>query len=102
MARSWKVELDSKTKKALLTFIKNGDLSQGDLEVLRKWVSEIEENGVDAIKNSSFWNDHALHSDWVGYRSSSFSFKGRVIYKIIGEKILVKVIRITVDHDYRR
>ncbi|MCB0356742.1 MAG: hypothetical protein KDD40_07025 [Bdellovibrionales bacterium] len=100
--QKWRVELDEKAKFELMELKKSGELSQGDIEVLRKWVSEIEEGGFDAIKNSPFWNDHPLHSDWEGHRSSSFSYKGRIIYKVIDNKILVMVVRITVDHDYRR
>lgn len=100
--QKWRVELDEEAKLELMELKKNGELSQGDIEVLRKWVSEIEEGGVDAIKKSPFWNDHPLHSDWKGHPSSSFSYKGRIIYKVIDNKILVMVVRITVDHDYRR
>ena len=98
----WAVEIESEAKKELVDLFSSGKLTQSDVEILRKWISEVEEGGIQAIEDSPYWNDHSLHSEWADHRSSSFSYRGRIIYKVMRNKILVVVVRITVDHDYRR
>ena len=100
--KNWKIIIEASAKKELHDLLNTKIIDQNDIQVLKKWVSEIEENGPNAVLDSSFWNDHPLHSDWKGYRSSSFSYRGRIIYKVINEKIVVQVVRVTADHDYRR
>lgn len=98
----WKVEITPEAHREFVQLVKEGALANSDVEVIKKWVSEIEEYGLESIWKSSFWNDHELHSEWAGYRSSSFSYRGRLIYRVIKEKVVVEVVRITTVHDYRR
>jgi mRNA-degrading endonuclease YafQ of YafQ-DinJ toxin-antitoxin module len=82
--------------------IKSKLISSEDLIIIKAWVSEMEEEGPEFIENSKRWNDHQLHSEWEGYRSSSFSFSGRIIYKVNGREITINVHRVTHDHNYKK
>ncbi|MBY0385260.1 hypothetical protein K2X05_08890 [bacterium] len=99
---SWKVIISDKAQKEFVEMQKNKTLSQDDQDIIRSWVKDIINYGINNIMNSKKWNDHALHGEWQGYRSSSFSFKGRIIYKIEDQKITVVVVRITNTHDYKK
>lgn len=102
MRKTWKVEIERKAERELGALLKSRALNQDDIQILQKWITEIEEVGLEAIWESRYWNDHELHSEWAGCRSSSFSFRGRIIYKVIDEEIVVLVVKVTTDHDYRR
>jgi mRNA-degrading endonuclease YafQ of YafQ-DinJ toxin-antitoxin module len=47
------------------------------------------------------FHDEALRGEWGGHRSSRLGLQYRVIYRVVGQEILVEVIDITA-HDYRR
>lgn len=79
---------------------KGGFLSQEDLLVIRAWVQEMENYGPDYIKGCGYWSDHALREKRVGERSSSFSESGRIIYRISGNKVLIKVLKVAPNHEY--
>jgi mRNA-degrading endonuclease YafQ of YafQ-DinJ toxin-antitoxin module len=98
----WKVQIGASAEKEIQLLIAKKQLSADDMEVIKAWIEEIQEEGIDAIKDSKFWNDHELTDNWKGHRSSSFSKLGRIIYKIIEKKIIVEVVKITPDHDYRK
>jgi mRNA-degrading endonuclease YafQ of YafQ-DinJ toxin-antitoxin module len=103
MKTMWSVEfLNKKVEEEYIKLIKEGKLTLDDNRIIKKWVSIIENEGIEALKNSSFWYDHELDGEWRGYRSSSFSKLGRIIYKVKNNKLIVYVVRITPDHDYRR
>ena len=99
---AWKVIISDKAQKDFLSLKKSGELSKEDQDIIRSWAKEIIDNGLENVIDSKKWNDHALHSDWEGYRSSSFSFKGRLIYKIVDQKALVEVVKITTTHNYAK
>lgn len=98
----WVVKIEAKASDELLKAKKEKRISDEDMDVIRIWVEEIQEEGIESIKDSNFWNDHALDGKWSGYRSSSSSRLGRIIYRIEDKKIVVVVVRITTDHDYKR
>ena len=54
--------------------------------------------GLRAIKG---FRDEALLGDWKGYRSSRLNEQWRVIYQVLADALLVRVVRVT-THDYRR
>ena len=68
------------------------------------WKMEIEEIGFDDYLISDFaqsLGDHRLSKDRQGERSITLNPKGgRLIYKYFKEKITVKVIKISPDHNY--
>ena len=78
-------------------------LSADDLETIQSWAKTVMKYGPDKLQEQpGKWADHPLHGEWSGHRSSSFSYKGRIIYKVEAHVVTVQVVRITADHDYRR
>jgi len=94
----WKIQITDDASKVLLS----DKLTEDDRQVIRDWAKTIKKYGPNKLlERPDKWADHALSGKWAGYRSSSFSFKGRIIYKIINEIITVTVVRITPDHNYK-
>ena len=54
--------------------------------------------GLRAIKG---FRDEALSGEWKGFRSSRLNEKWRVIYSVVADALLVRVLRVT-PHDYRK
>lgn len=98
----WTVDMTAQAKSELKDFLKNGVISNADIKVLLMWVDEMEEFGPEYIAQSSEWHDHPLEREWNGFRSSAFSEAGRVIYKVLENKIIVEVHRVTADHNYKK
>ena len=100
--RTWIVVYDVQVETDLELFFKAGDITKDDVKILKRWVDEIETYGPDYIQKKKFWGDHALDGEWRGFRSTCFSFSGRIIYRIVDEKVEVRVVRITPDHNYEK
>jgi mRNA-degrading endonuclease YafQ of YafQ-DinJ toxin-antitoxin module len=100
---TWKVVVDKKAEKDIQKLIKEKNLNENDFIVIRQWINFVEKHGPEKLQDSAFWNDHKLIRDqkWQECRSSSFSYSGRIIYKVIDKKIVVEVLRITTEHDYK-
>lgn len=98
----WKVEITKECQKRFEMDFKKGLFSKDDGIVIKTWVKEIEKFGPEFIQKSFNWNDHSLTRNWYGHRASCFSFSGRIIYKIIEDKVVVSVIRISPNHDYTK
>jgi mRNA-degrading endonuclease YafQ of YafQ-DinJ toxin-antitoxin module len=47
------------------------------------------------------FHDEAVQGEWKGHRSSRLGIQYRVIYRIVGQEILVEVVDISA-HDYQR
>jgi mRNA-degrading endonuclease YafQ of YafQ-DinJ toxin-antitoxin module len=77
---------------------KKKKLSQADQEVIHAWIRQISYHGPESIRVDKRWADHPLIKEWKGYRSSSFSNRGRIIYKIEEKVIKIKIARITDVH----
>ncbi|MEE8329932.1 MAG: type II toxin-antitoxin system mRNA interferase toxin, RelE/StbE family [Thermodesulfovibrionia bacterium] len=74
------------------------------VEVLKryeKWKDIIRISGPSGLKLIKGFHDEAIRGKWKGHRSSRFSIKYHIIYRIVKKEILVQVINIT-PHDYRR
>ncbi len=99
----WFVEFENSTvEKEVIVLIKAKKLTAEDQSVIHAWIQQISVHGPESIRGDFKWADHSLVGDWVGYRSSSFSNRGRIIYRIVDKKILIKIARITVEHDYSK
>lgn len=98
----WTVEMTKEARSELTDLLSRKEVSNADVKVLLRWVDEMEEFGPDYIAQSSEWHDHELEREWVGFRSSAFSSSGRVIYRIVDNKIIVEVHRVTASHNYKR
>ena len=62
----------------------------------------MEKIGPDELMRMGKYDDHHLDGEWKGFRSACFSPSGRIIYSVDDGKIIIKVVRISPDHDYKR
>ena len=98
----WTVEMTTASKAGLKDLLEKEVVTKADVKVLLEWVDEMEEFGPEHIAQSAEWHDHELFREWAGHRSSAFSSAGRVIYKILENKIVVEVHKVTTDHNYKK
>jgi mRNA-degrading endonuclease YafQ of YafQ-DinJ toxin-antitoxin module len=96
----YQIVITSKCSQELARYKKERRISQEELVVLRTWINEMKLMGPDYVRKCGYWNDHALRGKRAGQRSSSFSDSGRIIYKIGKNKIVIKIVKITPDHNY--
>jgi hypothetical protein len=78
-------------------------LSDDDKRVIQSWGKMVGKNGPDSLRKGSAlqaWRDHDLSGPWLGFRASSFSSAGRIIYRVIEDTVYVAVIRLTTTHEY--
>jgi proteic killer suppression protein len=74
------------------------------VEVLKryeKWKDIVHISGPPGLRLIKGFRDEALQGEWKGHRSSGLGIQYRVIYRIVGQEILVEVVDISA-HDYRR
>ncbi len=81
--------------------IKSGTLSEVEQQVIHSWIRQVTFHGPESL-GAKIWADHPLQDEWKGYRSSAFSNRGRIIYRVVDKVIKVKIARITTDHNYRK
>jgi mRNA-degrading endonuclease YafQ of YafQ-DinJ toxin-antitoxin module len=99
----WLVEFESSAvQKEVTALIKFKKLTAEDQAIIHAWIQQISAHGPESIRGDFKWADHALHGEWSGYRSSAFSNRGRIIYRIVDKKIVIKIARITDEHDYKK
>lgn len=96
----YKVVFTLNCSKEVSQMKKEGILSDDELLVIRAWIQEMSLNGPQYISECGYWNDHPLKEKRTNERSSSFSESGRIIYKINKNKILIRILKITPDHNY--
>jgi mRNA-degrading endonuclease YafQ of YafQ-DinJ toxin-antitoxin module len=99
--RLWDVKITTKAGQDMARMLKDGVLTEDDQIVIRQWAQSIIDFGPESIRvEGSIWKDHELSGEWAGHRASSFSTRGRIIYKIEGQLVRVLVVRVTAIHDY--
>ena len=99
----WKVEFESKdVEKKTQELIKKKMITPEDRIVISSWIRQIQLEGPLSVQGDKRWSDHELYDEWKGYRSSCFSYSGRIIYKVKDNIVTILIARITHDHDYRR
>jgi hypothetical protein len=98
------VEINESVQKQLYEDIRMGLFDREVRDLIAFWIIEIKEIGyAEYIKSplAISFNDHALRGTRQGERAIHLnSAGGRLIYKYYKNKIIVKVIKITPDHDY--
>lgn len=98
------VEINQSIQKKLDKDIAQGLFEQEVRDLIAFWIIELREIGYDEYLMSPLaksFNDHALRGKRQGERAISLNTSGgRLIYKYYKNKIVVKVIRITPNHDY--
>lgn len=100
----WKVKVARKCEKEIGELLKNNKLTQNQINIIREWIEFVECYGpyeLEKYEDYKF-NPHNLDRDWTGYHASSFSYSGRIIYKIKDRIVTVEVVRITPDHNYKK
>ena len=99
----WSVEFESsKVEKEVSALIKNKNLTLADQTIIHAWIQQMSFHGPESVRGDFRWSDHPLTGEWDGCRSSAFSNRGRIIYRIVENKIVIKIARITVVHDYKK
>jgi len=99
----WSVEYESSAvEKAVTALIKSKKLTTADQAIIHAWIQQISAHGPESIRGNFKWADHSLQGEWAGYRSSAFSNRGRIIYRIVDKKVVIKIARITDKHDYKK
>ena len=101
----WKVLFTDKCEKEIKENLKTGNLSQDDRRVISIWIKQVKKHGPESLRKNAGknnWNDHDLDRKWQGFRASSYSFSGRIIYKVENEIVTVTVVRLSHNHDYTK
>ena len=99
----WEVLFTDKCEKEIKKHIKEAQISEDDMRVIGIWIKQVKKHGPESLRISgqkSNWNDHDLDRKWSGHRACNYSYQGRIIYKVEGNKIKVIVVKITPNHDY--
>ncbi len=74
------------------------------IEVLKryeKWKDIARLSGPPGLRAIRGFNDETLSGEWKGHRSSRLGLQWRVIYRVLGDALLIQVVQVT-PHDYRR
>jgi toxin HigB-1 len=77
---------------------------QVPVEILKryeKWKDIAMLSGPVGLRAIRGFRDEALSGEWKGFRSSRLNEQWRVVYQVLADVLLVRVVRITA-HDYRR
>lgn len=98
------VEVNEAIQKELDKDIKQGLFKKEVRELIAFWRVELMEIGYDEYIRSplaKMLKDHPLKSNRQGERAIELNESGgRLIYKYYKNKVIVKVIKITPDHNY--
>jgi toxin HigB-1 len=74
------------------------------IEILKryeKWKDIARISGPQGLRAIKGFNDEALSGEWKGHRSSRLGLQWRVIYRAVGEVLLIQVVQVT-PRDYRK
>jgi addiction module RelE/StbE family toxin len=64
-----------------------------------KWKDIVTISGPMGLRAIKGFHDEALKGEWRGHRSSRLGLKWRVIYRVMANVLLVRVVEVTA-HDY--
>ena len=93
----WRVEEHREVEKALSS---RGLLLQV-LKRYEKWKDIATLSGPPGLRLIRGFHDEALAGEWKGYRSSRLGERWRIIYRVLADVLLVRVVRVTA-RDHRR
>lgn len=71
------------------------------LKRYEKWKDIVHLSGPPGLRLIKGFHDEALSGEWRGHRSSRLGAQWRVIYRVVADQVLIRVVSITA-HDYRR
>ena len=92
----WRIEEHRDVDKEL-----SGRVPIDILKRYEKWKDIASLSGPPGLRAIKGFRDEALSGKWKGFRSSRLNEQWRVIYKVIADALLVRVVRVT-PHDYGR
>lgn len=99
-----KIEINESIQDKLDEDIRIGLFDREVRDLIAFWIIEIKEIGYEEYIKSPLarsFNDHVLQGKRQGERAIDLNTTGgRLIYKFYKNKVIVKVIKITPDHDY--
>jgi addiction module RelE/StbE family toxin len=91
----WRIEEHRRVDKQLAA------VSRDILKRYEKWKDIAMLSGPPGLRLIKGFHDEALAGDWKGHRSSRLNVQYRVIYQVLPDVQVFRVISITA-HDYRR
>lgn len=91
----WRVEEHRRVEKQLDAVPKD------ILKRYEKWLDIATISGPPGLRAITGFRDEALSGEWKGHRSSRLSIQYRVIYRVVAEEQIFRVVSVTA-HDYRR
>ena len=92
----WRIEEHRRVDKKL-----SGAVPREVLVRYEKWKDIVRLSGPQGLRVIKGFHDEALAGEWRGHRSSRLGLQWRVIYRVLGEVLMVQVVEVT-PHDYRR
>lgn len=92
----WRIEEHRQVDKQL-----SGSVPLEVLKRYEKWKDIAMISGPPGLSAIKGFHDEALAGKWKGYQSSRLGLQWRVIYRVVGDRLLIQVIQVT-PHDYRR
>ena len=92
----WRIEEHRRVDKQL-----SGRVPIEVLKRYEKWKDIARLSGPPGLRAIRGFNDEALSGEWKGHRSSRLGLQWRVIYRVLGDALLIQVVQVT-PHDYRR
>ena len=92
----WRIEEHRDVDKEL-----SGRVPIDILKRYEKWKDIASLSGPQGLRAIKGFRDEALGGKWKGFRSSRLNEQWRVIYKVVADALLVRVVRVT-PHDYGR
>lgn len=92
----WRIEEHRRVDRKL-----SGAVPREILVRYEKWKDIVRLSGPQGLRAIKGFHDEALAGEWKGHRSSRLGLQWRVIYRVLGEVLLVQVVEVT-PHDYRR
>lgn len=92
----WRIEEHRRVDKKL-----SGAVPREVLVRYEKWKDIVRLSGPQGLRAIKGFHDEALAGEWKRHRSSRLGLQWRVIYRVLGEVLLVQVVEVT-PHDYRR
>ena len=72
----WAVQMTTESENQLKADFKAGVVSALDVKVIKRWVAEVESEGIEHAQENATWRDHELIGKWLNHRAISFSFSG--------------------------
>lgn len=99
-----KVVINKSIETKFNRYLKQGLFNVEVRDLIEYWITEIEDLGYREYEKSEFFlmlNDHELKNDRQGQHSITLDQTGgRLIYSVTNNTIVIKVIKITSEHDY--